>query len=276
MTGSLKLHPTEKYCLLDDDRGEPLQPEHHIFRFRFKTIRYSDTYEIIRPILYKDGKSEYKDREERKTSHLAIELEPTTDIPYSYIGTRRLLKKFNLVITDFDDQYCNHEFPHVQIIPYYHEDDYEEARFTIYLFIDAKQKRNIIEDLQSDKFNSGSIEFDASPDEIGHVVFHSKKSYEHIPEAFFDMCKVEFNKSKHRYIGCHYPYKILPSNFCDFEDDIVKPYDDVPIREFSLTFNKYIPKEAAIPKSDYSPEIEKLIEWYQIERMNILFDADFE
>ena len=90
---------------------------------------------------------------------------------------------------------------------------------------------------------------------------------EQIPDKFLRRNLKNYSSIKNQTIICDYPYKILPTDFKDFEDAIVQPYEHQPITEFDLTFEKNIPYHAREKEYLYSQEIDEVIEFYQTERM---------
>ena len=268
----LASHPTEEGSLTENELGEPLRQADHIFNFTFKKFEYSESFSPFNKVERDDdGKivSERGEQEIRVDTDLRIQMEPTGSYRYSYIGTRDFIKKFQLIILDFDDEYMTPELdtPHLQMYLSHRDDAPTEPSFGVFLWLEPERVQDITRRILDEKVNGGSFSFSTASRYDGDVVFQSTKGSEWIPKDYFVMNGIEFDETKHRNLLSSYPTKLLPSNFYDYDHSIVKRQkEDARITSFNLTFSKTI---SSYPEENtrYSPEQQEIIDWYARERM---------
>lgn len=77
----------------------------------------------------------------------------------------------------------------------------------------------------------------------------------------------ELDLVKYRNLGCTYSYKILPTNFYDYDRNSLPPYDETPIQEFDLTFGKTIINKNIDKEIRDEPPVKQVIDEYLEEWM---------
>lgn len=264
----LKPHPTKEGYFVEDGLGEPISKRDHIFNFEFNKFQCSDSYSVNKQITFKtddDGKRvmETSEPKEREYLDLRIDMVPEKSTRYSYIGTRKLIEKYTLIISDFDDYMCKHRFPHLEIFPHYDREDLDPINFSVFLYLDKSRVYEIRKRIINDEVNDGKLSF--STLYKGDIVFSSEFKYDRLSENY--LRTHELDLMKYKYLGCSYPYKILPTNFFDYDRSLLSPYDNKPIKEFDLTFGKTIINEHIEKKTVDEPPVKQVIDKYLEEWM---------
>ena len=226
---------------VDNGTGEPIHKTDHIFNFVFHTFSCSNRYSIHRPATLKkdkNGKGFFEKglETESENQDVRIEMIPSNNNRYSYIGTRELIKKYTLIISDLDDHMCKHNFPYLRILPRTPRDNHLQTGFSIFLFLDKSRLEKIRQDILGDKISFGDLRFSLMGK--GDVVFTNDFKFSKLSKDYIE--NNELDPVKYRHKGCTYPYKILPTNFSGYDSTLLTPYDDQPIREFDLTFGKTV------------------------------------
>ena len=262
----LEKHPTKEGFFIDNGFGEPISKKSgHIFNFTFCEMNVSSTYSINRPYTIKtdeDGNTvpEFEDHQERDTLDLRIKMIPKNWSEYSYIGTRSLIEEYQLIISDLNDDMCDQDYPHLTFFSYHDREDPGKIMFSVFLFLEPERLDSIRKDITNEKINQGNISFTVQKN-MGDLVFQSNSTYRGIPEDFLKDWDYDTNKYKH--LGCFYPIKLLPSNFYDYDKNLINPYDKSPIREFHLTFGKTVFDKTLVSKFERTPDETKVIKDYQ-------------
>ena len=236
----LQSHPTKERYFIDGGFGQPITRKNHTFEFNFSRFEHSKTYSIARPWTTKTDKNGERvttlgDPKSDETERLEIEMVPSEDTVYSYIGTHLLIEKYQLIILDLNDHMSDCETPHLKVFSYNVDTDGPgTVSFTIFLFLETSRLQEIREDIINERINDGSLTF--SIGERGDLVFQSDFQYYHIPRDFLK--DWDYDPDEYKTLGCSYPIKLLPENFFDYDRNLIKPFDKTPIEEFSISFGK--------------------------------------
>lgn len=267
VVSSLERHPTKDGYFIDDGFGEPIRKTNQTLHFEFQKFSCVDNYRIIRPFTHDDDRNEiYGEREEVNDRYVRIEMAPSNNSGYSYIGSQKLIKNFPLLIQDYNDHMYDHEYPFVRPFPKYN--DYVQPSFGVYLYLEPSHKEKIMDDILNNKITSGSISF-SFPSEAD-VLFVSDLDPQNIPNEL--LLNRQLDPTNYKYVSSYYPTKILPKNFADRGKTFLEPYDiDTPIREFDLTFGKTVINPHIDSGDGYSHDQQQIIEEHQLERMNAVF-----
>ena len=142
----LNPHPTKKGYFVEDGLGEPISRRDHIFNFKFSKFYSSDSYSVHKKITFKtndEGHREIENSEpvEREYTDLRVDMVPDNSTRYSYIGTKKLIEKYTLIILDLNDHMCDHQFPHLKIFPHYDRESIYPINFSVFLFLDPNLRR---------------------------------------------------------------------------------------------------------------------------------------
>lgn len=264
----LNPHPTKKGYFVEDGLGEPISRRDHIFNFKFSKFYSSDSYSVHKKITFKtndEGHREIENSEpvEREYTDLRVDMVPDNSTRYSYIGTKKLIEKYTLIILDLNDHMCDHQFPHLKIFPHYDRESIYPINFSVFLFLDKLRVDDIKKRLIDGEVNDGKLSF--STLNTGDVVFSSEFKFDRLSEDY--LRRHELDLVKYRNLGCTYPYKILPTNFYDYDRTSLSPYDDTPIQEFDLTLGKTIINENIETETRDEPPVKQVIDEYLEEWM---------
>lgn len=271
----LQSHPTKEGYFIDDGFGKPITRSNHVFTFNFSQFESTSTYSIYRPYTLntqEDGKKELVtgDYEEMVTDDLRIEMIPTNQTTYSYIGTKSLIERYLLIIRDLEDDSCKHDFPHLTVFSYHNRESPETVQFTVFLYLEQERVNKIKHDLLKGNISKGTIRF--SIGDRGDLVFRSDFTYDKISEEFLQ--NWGHDVEKYTNLICFYPLKLLPKNYYDYDNNLIKPYDESPIREFSLSFGRIVKDDNINLYSTPDMEKRKVLQDYQQLLMYEVFETD--
>lgn len=266
VTNSLEPHPTKDGYFIDGGSGEPISKDNHTFKFKFHKFDCSNSYSIQRPYEEGDGTLELK---ERDSKYLRIDMIPTGSSRYSYIGSDTLIERYILLISDYNDEMCAHEYPYLKFLPHY--DDHKSQQILGgFLYLEPTRLEHIKNGILNNQINDGDISFIVSGK--GDVVFSSDFKINHLTEDYLQ--ELELDVVKYKNLRCTYPYKILPNNFIDSGRTFLEPYDGTPIREFNLTFGKTVINQNIELDNEYDQDKQRILDNYQEEWMYEVFDEN--
>lgn len=160
VSSRLSSHPTKDGYFIEDEGGEPIRNTGHIFNFTFCSFSFSETYSIHKPLSFRknhkgDQESVIGDPKGAEHTDLRVDMIPKGSTRYSYVGTRKLIERFTLIISDLDDPLCEQPFPHLRMYPSMDDEGSEPITFSIFLFLEKARVDDLVNKVVKDEINSG-------------------------------------------------------------------------------------------------------------------------
>jgi hypothetical protein len=260
----LEHHPTKKGYFIDGGFGEPIKKGNNSVDFEFRKFSFVDNYRIYQPSKYNDHIT--GDEKEVSTDNdLRIEMVPQRKKAFSFIGSSRLIKQFNLLIFDYNQWHSDHQYPHLTVL--LNLEELPQPVFGVSLYLEPSHKDKIIDDIVNNRINNGSLSFSFPTEK--DVLFYAESLPKDIPDDL--LLKRQLDPSDFKNVYSWYPTKILPPEFLDRNKTFLEPYEDAPIDEFYLTFGKTVANPNLRSKDAEKSEEQMVIEEHQWQRMNAVF-----
>ena len=241
VTFELRSHPTKDGYFVEGESGEPIRKTGHIFNFSFCSFSFSETYSINKSLSFRkndEGDQELVIDEPKGVEYtdLRVDMIPKGSTRYSYVGTRKLIEKYTLIIADLDGPLCEQPFPHLRMYPSIDDEPLEPITLAIFLFLEKARVDDLVKKIVKNEINCGELRFSTSS--VGDIVLTSDFNVEKVPSDYLQ--RNNLDPTEHSHLSSTYPYKIIPNEFYDYDRNLFSITTKAPIQEFDLSIGKNV------------------------------------